>query len=108
MARNLTFWSMIIGFLAGFAFNLSDKLAQKLSESVPSLNALMDYEYRALAIIVPSIILLGVIFYFAEKQENEKNEHNQDIYYQAINKWAKNVEDLINEIRQDRNERNSK
>ena len=111
MAKNLTFWSTVIGFLMGYAVTLSDRIAGKISQHIPILNS---FEYRSLAVIIPALVVLAIVFHFVEKQENEKNEHNFGIYTQVINRTSKevemlsaNVEALVNEIRKDRNERNN-
>jgi hypothetical protein len=123
MAKNLSFWATIIGFLLGGIISLSDKLMQKLGEHVSFFSG---FEYPAMVIAVPAVIGLIIIYHYVEKEESEKREHNETMLFSYLNNLSKHfesvsknieamsknmntsLEKLTNEIRQERNERNNK
>lgn len=94
MAKALTFWSVILGFILGvFASS---------TEEIP----LSGFEYgdaRFWRFVILAVITLasGIVFYGLERKQSEKTEDE-------IQKINKNLELLINEYRMERNERNRK
>ena len=107
MVKALTFWSLIVGFIIGLAYSVGQNLVDDIKN--PDVDAFYSLNYVAFVVVIIIAIFLGWLFYYLEKQENERREHNEDIQFKSLvnnlEKIDKSINSLADEIRQDRNER---
>ena len=71
MAKNLNFWSIILGFLVGYVFSAGDKLVQIASANVSMINPNNAEVWKFIMLFIV-LIPFAVIFIFAERRESDK------------------------------------
>ena len=101
MTKALTFWSVFLGFGMGIAYNIVEKVIDMGSE-VPLIEVLKSFEYQALAVVVPFVILLSLILYQMERDQITKTEEFNNTLYNKLDGLTLAITNLGEEIRKDR------
>lgn len=96
MIKNLTFWSVILGFIFGTAVNSGTWFINAMSSNITAINY-KNVDYWKFAFVSVIAIVFGVIFYFAEKTQNDKAELKEKKRDDALS-------ELIQELRLERQE----
>jgi len=74
MGKNLTFWSIILGFLVGYVFSSGDKLVEIASANISMINPNNTDLWKFIIWLIV-LIPFAIIFVLLERRETSKTNH---------------------------------
>ena len=98
MAKSLTFWSVILGFILGAFANTTENLPLSAWDYA-------DTRFWRFAILFLVALVSAFVFYLIERKSSIKIEKDNAEFRNIVIGLTESVKDLISEIREDRNER---
>lgn len=97
LAKSLTTWSIIIGILLVWDSNVGIGLYNLFSEQGFEV-ALKSAQYKLFIMLTGSVMVLLVVFYFIERDQNTKNQKETENIKDVLNAISNKLDLMINAI----------